>query len=299
MQISDIDNLTIETCTICNSRCMICPNYNKKFRRPPYMMPLGLFRQIVSSFPNLKDISLCGMYEPLADNRLKEIFDIIRDINPKIDIAIFSNGSLLDKWESLLLDNSYNLISIVFSVHGYSPGTYNTIMTGLDRNTTYKNIINFCEKRNEKSNDSIVDSNDSIVDSKDRKIRKPKISVSLIRTSLNMYELRTFIKFWTPIVDHVSNFELMNWNGSVTNYEELLDKKKNTTRACPMFEYPMVIDAYGDVVRCCYNLRYNYGRAIKDDGTVDTGMIEYLAKKRFTNTYPNSDCKNCDGWKFY
>lgn len=281
MQISDIDNLTIETCTICNSRCMICPNYNKKFRRPPHKIPLELFRQIVSSFPNLKDISLCGMYEPLADNRLKEIFDIIKDINPKIDIAIFSNGSLLDKWESLLLDNSYNLTSIVFSVHGYSPGTYNTIMTGLDRNTTYKNIINFCEKRNEKRG------------------KKPKISVSLIRTSLNIHELRTFINFWSPIVDHVSNFELMNWNNTVTNYEELLDRKKNTTRACPMFEYPMVIDAYGNIVRCCYNLRYNYGRAIKDDGTVDTGMIEYLSKKRFTNTYPNSDCKNCDGWKFY
>ncbi len=268
-----ITNLTIETSNFCNARCKICPNENLKYRKPLHLMPLQEFEKILELFPNLSSIALCGCYEPLSDNRLQEIFNIIKKINPNMNITIFSNGSLLtNKIEDILLNNT-NLSSIIFSVHGFSSEIYNKIMVNLDRDITYNNIISFIQKRNKtKSN--------------------LKISVSFVRTKLNIHEFEDFKKFWEQHkADYIHNFELMNWNNQVLDYENLIEIPKIKTRPCPMYNEPMVIDAYGNVIRCCYNVSFSYGNVFKD------GILKYLSKKRMTNTYPDFDCIKCDGWK--
>lgn len=263
--ISSITNITIETSTLCNARCVICPN--NTVVRDLYITPLDDFKRNIQAFSCLKEISLCGMYEPLTDKRLPEIFNIIKNVNPNIKITMFTNGSLLHKWDNLLLEN---LSSIIFSVHAFRKDTYNNIMKGLDRDITYQNIINFCEKR---------------------KTSIPKTSVSFVRTSLNINELSDFITFWKQYVDNVTNYELMNWNGTVHNYKNLLDKPKTKVRECPMFDQPLVIDAYGNIVRCCYNFKFNYGNVRKD------GINKWLSKTKTTNIYPDTDCFKCDGWR--
>lgn len=266
-----ITNLTIETSSYCNAKCKICPNHDNL--RTPHFMDKVDFYNTLRLFPNLKSISLCGCYEPLSDNRLPEIFDIIEKVNPNMSITIFSNGSLLSKWENLLLNNE-NLSSIIFSVHGFSPEIYNNLMQNLDRDTTYNKIINFINKRNS------------------LKKLKPEIAVSFVKTTLNMYEFKGFKEFWKrQKVDDIHNFELMNWNGTVKEYDNLVDKPKLHTRSCPMYSNPLVIDAFGNVVRCCYNVNFNYGHVFNN------GIDKYLAKKKVSDTYPDFDCIKCDGWK--
>ncbi len=264
-----ITNLTIETSSHCNARCRICPNSENP--REYHLMSLNDFEKILKLFPNLSSISLSGCYEPLSDNRLIEIFEIIQKINSKMNVAIFSNGSLLHKWEDFLLNNE-NLESITFSVHGFNNETYNNLMKNLDRDKTYNTIIHFIEKRN--------------------KLRKtiPKISVTFVRTSENIHELPKFKEFWKRYADNVHNFELMNWNNNVPNYDILIDKPKITSRSCPMYD-SIVIDAFSNVVRCCYNVSFSYGNVFKD------GIEKYMTKKRVSTTYPDFDCIKCDGWK--
>lgn len=147
-------------------------------------------------------------------------------------------------------------------------------MKNLDRDKTYNNIVHFIEKRN-----SLRKS-------------KPTIAVSFVRTSENIHEFNNFKKFWEQHnVDHVHNFELMNWNNTITNYELLVDKPKLTPRPCPMYEIPTVIDAFGNIVRCCYNVSFSYGNVFNN------GIENYLSKKRISDTYPDFDCIKCDGWK--
>jgi MoaA/NifB/PqqE/SkfB family radical SAM enzyme len=270
MNINDITNITIETSTLCNAKCIICPNHTKS--REFYLTPLEDFKNTLLKFPNLKIVSLCGMYEPLSDNRLPQILDIIKDVNPKMEIVIFTNASLLHKWDDLILANE-NISSIIFSVHGLSQNIYDRVMKGLDVDKTYNNIIIFCNKRKHKT------------------VKTPKTTVSFIRTSENIKELGYFIKFWNKYVDNVSNYELMNWNGNTQNYNELYDKEKKSLRACPMFENPLVIDAHGNVVRCCYNFEFSYGN-VKENG-----IENWLSKKRVSTLYPSIDCFKCDGWK--
>lgn len=268
---STITNLTIETSSHCNAKCKICPNSENP--RECHLMSLHNFEKILKLFPNLSSISLSGCYEPLSDNRLIEIFDIIKKVNPKMNITIFSNGSLLHKWEDVLLNNE-NLSSIIFSVHGFSSITYNKLMKNLDRDKTYNNIINFLEKRN------------------NMKKIKPKIAVTFVRTSENILEFNDFKKFWKQHqIDNIHNFELMNWNNKIINYDTLIDKSKTIPRACPMYEASMVIDTFCNVVRCCYNVSFSYGNVL------DNGVDNYLSKKRTSSTYPDFDCIKCDGWK--
>lgn len=270
---TDIKNLTIETFSYCNAECIICPNSKLNYQRKVHLMSLYDFEYIIRLFPKLNEVTLCGCYEPLADSRLPEIFDIIRKVNSNMNVRIFSNGSLLNKWEEFLLNNE-NLSSIIFSVHGFSPKIYNELMKNLDRDKIYNNIIHFIEKRQL------------------MKKTKLKVEISFIRTSLNIHELNIFKEFWKRhLIDNVYNYELMNWNGTLKNYHNLVDAPKLFSRPCPMYENPLVIDAFGNVVRCCYNFNFTYGN-VKNDG-----LTNYFTKKRISNTYPDIDCITCDGWK--
>ena len=268
-----ITNITIETSSFCNAECIICPNSQTKYKRKSHLMSLEDFENTLKLFPNLNSIYLSGCYEPLSDNRLPQIFNIVKKANPNINITIFSNGSLLNKWIDLIL-NTENLSSIIFSVHGYSNESYNKIMKNLDRDTVYNNIIKLINKRNELGKNT------------------PKISVTSLRLSSNIHELEEFKKFWKQQkIDYVHSFELMNWNNKVDNYDSLIDKPKLITRLCPMYEFPIVIDAFCNVVRCCYDVSFSYGNVFKD------GVDKYLAKRRISTTYPDWDCIKCDGWK--
>ena len=82
-RVDDITNITMETSTVCNAKCVICPN--NKNRRKSYFTPLENIKETISLFPNLKEISLCGMYEPLIDERLNIIFKTIKSLLKKIN----------------------------------------------------------------------------------------------------------------------------------------------------------------------------------------------------------------------
>lgn len=266
-----VDSITIETSTICNGKCIICPNHDKM--RAPYKMPIQEFEDILLNFPNLKGVVLCGMYEPLTDNRLDFVLYEIELVKPQAEVTIFTNGALLTSDVGAMLLNHSNLKNVVVSIHGFSKEVYESIMQGLNRDRVYENVLNFMQQ---------IGTN-----------YEPQVSVSFVRIKQNIHELETFRQFWKDKVDRVSDFEIMNWNGQVTHFQNLLYEEPRFTRACPMFEQPLVIDAHGDVVKCCYDFTYNYGHVLKG------GYEEWLKKKRESDTWPHDDCMPCYGWKHY
>jgi len=266
-----LDSLTIETMTSCNARCIICPNQFKP--RPHYLMPLEEFEAILRFFPNLKGVVLCGMYEPLLDVRLNKILDITEQVQPQAEITIFTNGALLSMAKGNMLLNHPNFKNLIVSIHGFSKEVYESIMVGLNRDIVYENVRNFMR---------LLHVNPVW----------PKVSVSFVRVKQNIHELETFRNFWKGKVDVVSDFEIMNWRGAVP-IDDLLYEIPNHTRPCPMFEQPLVIDAYGNIARCCYDFSYNYGHVLKG------GFEKWLNKKRESETCPSAECKSCYGWKYY
>jgi len=269
-----IDSITIETSTKCNGRCIICPNH--VVVRPPHLMPLGEFKAILRFFPNLKGVVLCGMYEPLLDSRIDFVLEVIERNQPQAEITIFTNGSMLTEGVSDILLSHRNFTNLVVSIHGFTKETYESVMPGMVWDKVYGNVLSFLKRP--------------------RKmwfgVPKPKVSVSFVRIKQNIHELEAFRNFWKDKVDVVSDFEVMNWKGAVDE-TKLLYEKPEHTRPCPMFEQPLVIDAYGNIVRCCYDFSTNYGHVLTG------GFQEWLNKKRESDTYPTSGCKSCLGWRHY
>lgn len=264
-----IESITVETMTSCNALCIICPNQFKP--RPRCLMPLDEFGSILQFFPKLKGVVLCGMYEPLLDIRLNAILNIIEDLQPEADITIFTNGSLLTIPKGKMILSHSNLKHLVISIHGFSKEVYESIMVGLDRDKVYENVQNFIQ---------LVGYN-----------RKPQVSVSFVRIKQNIHELEAFRAFWKNKVDVVSDFEVCSWQGQVPA-EQLYYAEPKGIRACPMFDNPLVIDAFGNVVLCCYCFTYNYGHILKG------GFERWLNKEKISDTYPLSECKKCNGWTY-
>lgn len=265
-----IESVTIETCTSCNAKCIICPNQLKP--RPHYLMPLDEFGAILQFFRDLKGVVLCGMYEPLLDVRLDAILKIIENTHPRAEITIFTNGSLLTVPKAKMMLSHRNFKNLIVSIHGFSKKVYESIMVGLNRDKVYRYVLNFVELRLGSS---------------------PRVSVSFVRIKQNIHELEAFGNFWKNRVDVVSDFEVMNWRGAVP-IENLLYAIPQHTRSCPMFEQPLVIDTFGNIVRCCYDFSESpYGHVLRG------GFEKWLNKKRESETYPAKECQPCLGWRHY
>ena len=266
----EIEGITIETSTLCNAKCLICPNHSNP--RPAYYMPEHEFMEILRFFPNLKGVVLCGMYEPLLDSRFDSFLNTIAHFAPDAEVTIFTNGSRLTSQNRRLLLRHPNLKHIVVSIHGFSKQVYESIMVGLNRDQVYSNVLSLMQE---------IGANP-----------EPQLSVSFVRIKQNIHELQAFKQFWMGKVDVVSDFEVMNWRGAVPAEKLLIEEPKHE-RPCPMYDQPLVIDAYGQVVRCCYDFSFNYGHVLKG------GFQKWLNKKRVSETYPTDDCKPCLGYRYY
>ncbi len=94
----------IETTTICNRKCVYCPNYTSP--RAPARMADSTFYTIIDSLArgNFKGRISPHFYgEPLTDDRLTSFIKHIRHRLPKVQIKLYTNGDLLtvDKYIEL------------------------------------------------------------------------------------------------------------------------------------------------------------------------------------------------------
>ena len=135
--------IQIQTTSLCNAECRICPYGSLKNSISHGTMPEELFNKIIDQCRRLHiaDIYLYLMNEPLTDRRLPDLIRHAKRSIPDSRIAINTNATLLNKELAEELIKS-GLDHITLSVHGWTEPTYNKI-TGLDFQPTYNNIQNF------------------------------------------------------------------------------------------------------------------------------------------------------------
>lgn len=88
--------LQIETTTRCNARCVFCPHPTMRRRKED--MERGLFSRIVGqirSMPEVTDVSLQGLGEPLLDPLIAERIAEVRAQGAGLAISLYTNGRLL------------------------------------------------------------------------------------------------------------------------------------------------------------------------------------------------------------
>ncbi len=134
----------IQTSSICNGGCTICPYPYVEKDLSHGVMDDDTFKKIVDecSKHDVHRIIPFLMNEPLADPKLIERIRYIKGKNPEAHVSISTNGSFLTKKKAEELVNS-GVDSVGFSFQGITKGEYEGIMKGLNYDETLAKIEYF------------------------------------------------------------------------------------------------------------------------------------------------------------
>ncbi len=138
--------LWIETTSICNLRCVMCPNKDLKKEEKGFM-DFGLFRKIVDEAREFVfDANLIHRGEGLLHSDFIKMAEYAHSAG--IRTKFHTNATLLDGEKSRQLIAA-GLDQISFSFDGYDKKTYESIRVNADFERTLRNIIRFLEVKKE------------------------------------------------------------------------------------------------------------------------------------------------------
>jgi len=169
----DFKDVQIQTTSVCNSRCIMCPYKNSwMIKNPGYMSEQlydSILRNISKEDPEFNGvISPYLMNEPFADKnivrRIQKIYKMLYD--PTVEVS--TNCELLtsDKIDQLVPLFSENKSKMVISHHGTSKETFSQIMS-IDYEKSLNNAIELIRKADGRFPIAIQD----MAISKDRKYK--------------------------------------------------------------------------------------------------------------------------------
>ncbi len=122
-------NFQVETSSICNLKCVECPQRLMKRRRE--VMSLDIFMKILEEYiipfkdvnrnkGHIPTIILHKDGEPLINPRLREFIMLISAADPKMKIDIYTNGILLTQDFIRFLGSIPNPVSLLVSFHFFN-----------------------------------------------------------------------------------------------------------------------------------------------------------------------------------
>lgn len=261
--IGDLDfpsEVQIQTHTVCNARCIMCP-YSLTYKHVNHgKITTELFRQLIdecahhrNAVINLKPFL---MNEPLLDRRLPDFIRYARERLPWANIGFSTNGQLLEgKIAEGLLDSGVNEIWINFC--GNTEKTYSSVMKGLSFSRVRQNVINF--------KDNII-----------RKGLKILLYISMVESTVAIAEFEEAVIFWQQFGIDVITTPLNNRGGNIeTDNLRVLGRIKDR-RVCDRPFYKIYITFNGDVILCSSDWK----REIIVGNVIDQGIYSVWHSER-------------------
>lgn len=136
--------LWVEATSICNLRCVMCPNKDLKKEEKGFI-EFGLFQKIIDEARSFVfDANLIHRGEGLLHPDFPRLVKYAHDAG--ITTKFHTNATLLDEEKSLALIEA-GLDQISFSFDGYDKKTYERIRVNADFNKTIANIVNFLKAK--------------------------------------------------------------------------------------------------------------------------------------------------------
>ena len=237
----------------CNASCIMCPRDEHEHGRAHGIMDQGKYEKSIDEIVRLgaKNIVLTGFGEPMLDKKLE--LKIAYAKKKGLFTYIISNGSVLNsKRAKKILEAGLDEIRISF--YGMGSDTYNTVMQGLDFETTKNGLLKFIKLRDEQN-------------------FKTKIQISYLTLPENEKDERAFREFWEPLVDAIEIWRPHNF-GDGRDYRDRIEIK--TTCGRPETG-PLQIQWDGEVIPCCYD----YNNKIVLGNAFEQPVLEILNEKKY------------------
>ena len=237
----------------CNASCIMCPRDEHEHGRAHGIMDQDKYEKSIDEVVSLgaKNIVLTGFGEPMLDKKLELKISYAK--KQGLFTYIISNGSVLNskRAEKIL---KAGLDEIRISFYGMGADTYNTVMQGLDFETTKNGLLKFIKLRDEKN-------------------FKTKIQISYLTLPENEKDERAFREFWEPLVDAIEIWRPHNF-GDGRDYRDRIEIK--TTCGRPE-SGPLQIQWDGEVISCCYD----YNNKIVLGNAFEQPVLEILNEKKY------------------
>lgn len=268
--------LDIETTTVCNLKCPMCPRTTAIKKGLPFLikhMEFSLFKKIINegSKYGLSSIKMMYLGEPLAHPDVTKQIRYAKKMGIT-DVILNTNGTLLtpDLAEKIL---AAGLDRIFFSFDSIHQKTYESIRVGAKFDKVVKNIKYLCELKN-------------------KKYPHVQVRVSMVVMPNNESELDDYRDFWKDTVDNVG-YGILN--------ESISEKyfPKNKGFACAQLWQRMFVRVNGDITVCCtdYTRQYVVGNAKKENLADIWRNKQYKLirnKHKSGNYYDMEMCKKCE-----
>lgn len=288
--------LLVQTQSLCNGRCSICPYPTISKQLPQGKMEWDLFQKVIdeaAAEPLLASIVFELHNEPLIDERIFDCVGYIKSKAPDKRVAVVTNGELLDRFSTEDIVKS-KLDVLRISLNAHSKETYQRINTGLDYDRVMSNI-------------SRMMSNPAT---------KQKVRLNFVATKQNEQEVYEAARYWQKqgVVTNVSgvtnragtlpdydNFRLtdghQNGSGLAELWKRLMDSIRHSL-GCHVPFYEMNVLFNGDTLICSEdwhrttvtgNVKTQSLREIWNSKKANENR-RLLLKKRFEELAPCKDC---------
>ena len=222
--------LWVETTSICNLRCVMCPNKNLHKEEKGFM-DFALFRKIIDEAREfVSDINLIHRGEGLLHPEFPRMTEYAHEAG--ITTKFHTNATLLDGPRSRALIEA-GLDQISFSFDGYDKKTYESIRVNADFEKTIRNIVGFLEIKRELGR------------------KKPHAILELIDFpeiygAIDNRQKRDFLNRFKGLpLNHIEIKDMHNWAGEIGK-----GRKKRRYVPCTFLWQALVIFWDGSVLPC-------------------------------------------------
>ena len=271
------NEIRIETSSMCNYKCKMCPHSNG-FKRNSLLMDFNMYKHIIDKVYNevsfITELTLSGIGEPFINK------DIIKQIKYGKDLGynihLLSNGSLLTE-EIIRKICDFNIKSFRISFHTNNENDYNDITGTIGHYYKVLENINLISKYKKDTN--LIITSDFVEYNEDKDTQK----VEQLKKMFNNVDL---LEIW----------KVHNWV-SWGNYRT----KKQIKSTCGRpFRGPIQVQADGSVIICGFDVNGELEIGNLNNQTLE----EIYSSKKFMNIYnihkegkiyeSNLICKHCD-----
>lgn len=235
--------IQIQTTSACNARCTCCPYTTVQGHKPKEDMSDELFKKIIDecSDHEIEKISLYLFNEPFLDKKILERLRYAKSMNPKSQMRISTNASLLTA------ELSSALVEVVDRLYlsiqgGITNKDYYEKTMGLSYDRMYRNVINLID----------------ITKSSRHNLKISDISVNNVTPFKSKNDLELENSFWIDKGIKTNTGVPVSFAGKVRKDSKNYSRN---IRGCSLKHRPlshMHVVENGDVILCCMDWDREY-----------------------------------------
>jgi radical SAM protein with 4Fe4S-binding SPASM domain len=279
--------LCIETTSVCNADCIMCPR--KSMRRKMEKMPAHLYSKVTREAAEwgIPLISLQHYGDPMAMSD-EDLDFYLREARQCAQVHLSTNGHLMTESKiDIILRNRVDLVQV--DLDGADAETYEQIRVGCKYETVAENLRKLVSLRNEKG------------------LKRPRVLLGIIMMPVSVMpdhwrQVEVIKDQWKDIVDDFAVSGTYNRGGSLVTLKHMNLPGQSGSSPCLLPWSQMVIGSDGNLALCCNDWDASYPL-----GNIETHTLkemwhgESLRRVRQAMIGDGGDlpqvCKDCDYWE--